>query len=88
LTNTCLLLLNIFRPKGAMLIIVKHSINDFILFSWEMLTSVPRHWLRILKKKIIYSLRPKLYVALEKKFVSNYMSLYNTNATLMLLFLL
>jgi len=35
-----------------------------------------------------YSLRPKLYVTLEKEFVSNCMSLYNTNETLMLLFLL
>ena len=36
----------------------------------------------------LYSLRLKLYVALEKKIVANYMSLYITNATLMLLFLL
>jgi len=36
----------------------------------------------------LYFLRPKLYVALGKKIVPNYMSLYNINATLMLLFLL
>ena len=37
---------------------------------------------------LYYSLCPKLYVTLEKKIVPNYMSLYNINAKLMLLFLL
>jgi len=37
---------------------------------------------------VSYSLRPKLYIDFEKKIVSNYKSFYNTNATLMLLFLL
>ena len=35
---------------------------------------------------INYSLSPKLYIVLKKKFVTNYMSLYNTNETLMLFF--